>query len=64
MTTRVLITIIGWLAVVGGAIRIAVPQQTIELGRTMLTNEYTVPIVMGIYVVIGAVLTYFGYRPQ
>ena len=61
---RVLITIIGWLAVVGGAIRIAVPQQTIELGRTMLTNEYTVPIVMGIYVVIGAVLTYFGYRPQ
>ena len=61
---RVLITIIGWLAVVGGAIRIAVPQQTIELGRTMLTNEYTVPIVMGIYVVIGALLTYFGYRPQ
>jgi hypothetical protein len=61
---RVLITIIGWLAVVGGAIRIAIPQQTIELGRTMLTNEYTVPIVMGIYLVIGAVLTYFGYRPQ
>ena len=61
---RVLITLIGWLAVVGGAIRIAIPQHTVEIGRTMLTNIYTVPIVMGIYLVIGAVLTYFGYRPQ
>ena len=27
----------------------------------MLTNFYTVPIVMGFYLVIGALLTYFGY---
>jgi hypothetical protein len=59
---RVVITLIGWLAVIGGAIRIAVPQQTIEFGRIMLTNIYTVPVVMGIYLVIGALLTYFGYR--
>jgi len=60
---RVLITVIGWLGTIGGAIRIVVPQQTIELGRTMLTNIYTLPIVMGFYFVIGALLTYFGYRP-
>ena len=60
---RVLITVIGWLGTIGGAVRIVVPQQTIELGRTMLTNIYTLPIVMGFYFVIGALLTYFGYRP-
>ena len=60
---RALITVIGWLGTIGGAIRIVVPQQTIELGRTMLTNIYTLPIVMGFYFVIGALLTYFGYRP-
>jgi hypothetical protein len=59
---RVVITLIGWLATIGGAIRIVIPQQTIEIGRTMLTNIYTLPIVMGFYVVIGALLTYFGYR--
>jgi hypothetical protein len=59
---RALITVIGWLGTIGGAIRIVVPQQTIELGRTMLTNIYTLPIVMGFYFVIGALLTYFGYR--
>src|SRR4029078_13461019 len=37
---RALITVIGWLGTIGGAIRIVVPQQTIELGRTMLTNIY------------------------
>jgi len=58
---RVVITLFGWLATIGGAIRIVVPQQTIDLGRVMLTNFYTVPIVMGFYLVIGALLTYFGY---
>jgi len=58
---RVVITVLGWLATIGGAIRIVVPQQTIEIGRIMLTNYYTVPVVMGIYLVLGALLTYYGY---
>jgi hypothetical protein len=58
---RVVVTVLGWLATIGGAIRIVVPQQTIELGRIMLTNYYTVPVVMGFYLVLGALLTYFGY---
>jgi len=61
---RVLITIVGWMGTIGGAIRIAIPQQTIEAGRTMLSNPYTLPIMMGFYLVIGALLSYFGYRPQ
>ena len=61
---RVVITLMGWAAAIGGAIRIVIPQQTIDAGRTMLTNVYTLPIVMGFYFVIGALLTYFGYRPS
>ena len=61
---RVLITFIGWAGTIGGAIRIAIPQHTIEFGRTMLTNPYTLPVMMGFYLVIGALLSYFGYRPQ
>ena len=60
---RILITLLGWLATIGGAIRIMVPQQTIEIGRTILTNHYSLPVIIGIYLVIGAPLTYFGYRP-
>jgi hypothetical protein len=61
---RVLITVIGWLGTIGGAVRIVVPRQTIEIGRTILTNPYSLPIIIGIYLVIGALLSYFGYRPS
>ena len=59
---RILITILGWLAVIGGAARILVPQRAVAVGRTMLANPSTLHISTGVYLVIGALLSFFGYR--
>ena len=60
---RILITILGWLAVIGGAVRILAPQRATAVGRTMLANPSTLHISTGVYLVIGALLCFFGYRP-
>ena len=59
---RILITILGWLAVVGGALRLLAPQRATAIGRTMLANPSTLHISTGVYLVIGALLSFFGYR--
>jgi len=59
---RILITILGWLAVIGGLIRILAPQRATAVGRTMLANPSTLHISTGIYLLIGALLCFFGYR--
>ena len=59
---RILITILGWLAVVGGLIRLLAPQRAVAVGRTMLANPSTLHISTGVYLLIGALLCFFGYR--
>jgi hypothetical protein len=59
---RILITILGWLAVIGGLIRILAPQRAVAVGRTMLANPSTLHISTGVYLLIGALLCFFGYR--
>jgi hypothetical protein len=59
---RILITILGWLAVIGGAVRILAPQRAAAIGRTMLANPSTLHISTGVYLLIGALLCFFGYR--
>jgi hypothetical protein len=59
---RILITILGWLAIVGGAARILVPQRAAAVGRTLVANPSALPISTGIYLVFGALLSFFGYR--
>ena len=59
---RILITIIGWLGIVGGVARILVPQRAAAVGRTMLANPSTLHISTGVYLLIGALLCFFGYR--
>jgi hypothetical protein len=59
---RILITILGWLAVIGGAVRILAPQRATAIGRTMLANPSTLHISTGVYLLIGALLCFFGYR--
>ena len=60
---RILITILGWLAVIGGLVRILAPQRATAVGRTMLANPSTLHISTGVYLLIGALLCFFGYRP-
>ena len=59
---RILITILGWLAVIGGAVRLLAPQRAAAVGRTMLANPSTLHISTGVYLLIGALLCFFGYR--
>ena len=57
----VLITILGWLGVIGGAVRIALPEQTRKLGDTMLRNPMAMKIGGGVWLAVGALLSFFGY---
>jgi hypothetical protein len=49
----VLITIFGWLAVIGGAVRIALPDQTRKVGETMLGKPMAMQIGGAIWLAIG-----------
>jgi hypothetical protein len=57
----VLITILGWLGVIGGAFRIVWPQGTEQMGRAMLKKPMLLTIGGGAWLAIGALLCFFGY---
>ena len=57
----VLITILGWLAAIGGAVRIIVPQGTEKIGRAVLKNPRGLQIAGVVWLAIGALLCFFGY---
>src|SRR5262245_45671855 len=57
----VLITILGWLATIGGAARIICPQGTEGLGRRLLQHNMGLPIAGGVWLALGAILCFFGY---
>jgi hypothetical protein len=58
---RVLITIFGWLATIGGAFRIAFPQQTKTFGETMLDKPVAMTVGGAAWLGLGALLCFFGY---
>ena len=57
----VIITILGWLAVFGGAFRIICPQGTERVGRQMLKSKFGLTIAGAVWVAVGAILLLFGY---
>jgi hypothetical protein len=59
---RVLITLLGWLALIGGAARIIVPQFVQQVGGAIF-HVAALPFIGGLGVlVLGGVLAWFGYR--
>ena len=57
----VVITILGWLAIAGGIVRMALPGTTKALGGVMLDNKAAL-IVPGVLLVgLGAWLSWIGY---
>jgi len=58
---RVVITLIGWLALISGALRIIVPQQVMTWGRGAIARPLTLKIGGAVWLAIGALLVYFGY---
>jgi hypothetical protein len=58
---RVVITILGWLGVIGGLFRIIVPQEVAAIGTGMIAHGIA-PMVGGfVMLVAGGVLSYYGY---
>jgi hypothetical protein len=58
---RAIITIVGWLAVVTGAIRMIFPQQAAAKGRAVIANPMVPKIGAAFWLAIGALLTFYGY---
>jgi len=58
---RVLITIFGWLNVIGGALRLFAPPLLLKTGRTLLKQPHFTVIAASIWVVIGLLFCFFGY---
>jgi hypothetical protein len=57
----VLITIVGWLGVITGVIRVFAPQRVAEKGKTIAANHNFPYVAGGIWLAVGAVLCFFGY---
>jgi hypothetical protein len=58
---RVLITVLGWLAALGGVVRVVLPQGTEAIGRRVLQHPQSLLIAAVIWLAIGAILSFFGY---
>ena len=58
---RLIITLLGWLLIVRGAIRMLVPDQIKAFGVKLLKNANVVTGGLAVPVVLGLVLSYFGY---
>ena len=58
---RIIITIMGWIALIAGAIRLMAPQRAAAIGGRSLDNPNATWIGGAVYVAIGAALCFFGY---
>ncbi len=59
---RVIITVLGWLAVIGGIIRLVLPRLTAMIGSTVYSGSAALPIFAVIALVLGGFLSFKGYR--
>jgi uncharacterized membrane protein len=57
----VLITLLGWVAAVAGAVRIVIPQGTERIGRVVHKSKMGLQIAGGTWVALGALFCVFGY---
>ena len=57
----VIITLLGWIAVISGAVRIFAPDRAAELGKKVLSYKFSMAA-GAFWVVVGAALCYFGFR--
>src|SRR5216683_507222 len=57
---RVLITLLGWLIAIGGALRLFAPVYVMQTGRAMLKRPHFIPVAAAIWVVAGSLFCLFG----
>ena len=56
-----IITIVGWLAVAGGIMRISMPDRLQDVARVMVDNAQAMTVLAGINAALGAWLTWAAY---
>jgi hypothetical protein len=57
----VIITILGWLLVIGGTTRLVIPQQAAAVARTFVARPGHQMLAVAIWFALGATLSFFGY---
>jgi hypothetical protein len=58
----IIITLLGWALLIGGAVRIALPSAVRSIGGAMLEHPAVIRLAGAVWLLIGALLTYEGYR--
>ena len=58
---RVLITLLGWLSLISGIIRLLVPKRALDVGRRLYARPNILHVSAAIWLVVGAVLSFYGY---
>jgi hypothetical protein len=58
---RVIITILGWLLMLRGVARVLIPNEAKDFGSQVLKNKNAVTAILAGILVLGLVLSYFGY---
>ena len=58
---RVMITLFGWLNLIGGALRLFAPAYVMQTGRTMLKRPQFIPVAAAIWIVAGSLFCLFGF---
>jgi hypothetical protein len=58
---RLIITLLGWLLMMRGAVRMLIPDQVKPLGAKLLKNPNAVTGSLAVTTALGLVLSYFGY---
>jgi hypothetical protein len=59
---RVIVTVLGWLALIGGVLRIVAPQFVVSIGGAVFAQAVALPAIGFVVIVVGVVLAFFGYR--
>ena len=59
---RVIITILGWLAIVRGALSLLFPNKMYGVGEAILANRSGTLIGAVIVILLGGILSWMGYR--
>ena len=57
---RVMITLFGWVNLIGGAARLCAPEYVMQSGRAMLKRPHFIPVAAAIWVVAGSLFCLFG----
>ena len=59
---RVLVTIVGWLLVIAGVMRIVLPSVAAGMATAVYVGTVALPIAGAVALVVGAILSVMGYR--